>query len=101
MTGMPRSACPEGLNPGIPLKKLRNARNLCYANSSAQAFYWSCKLASDADRCAGALKAGVLSLASTGSVYLPAMLTWRRAFQNWMHLSLSMMSVSCLAICCT
>ncbi|CAE7225383.1 unnamed protein product [Symbiodinium microadriaticum] len=33
-----------------------------------KAFYWSCKLASDADRCAGALKAGVLSLASTGVI---------------------------------
>jgi len=88
VAGMPRSACRTGgQNPSLPNRLLRNPHNICYANSSAQAFYWSSMLAVDAGSCAGSLRAGLSSLAASGSMYLPDSLTWRRVFVEWQGLA--------------
>ena len=86
-TGVPRSArlsCLEAQQ--LPVAKLRNPDNLCYANSVLQAFYWGGVMTRHPAESYGLIQAGVRILAQPGTPYLPQCLHLQSLFRGWRNL---------------
>ena len=86
-TGVPRSArlsCLEAQH--LPVAKLRNPDNLCYANSVLQAFSWGGVMTRHPAESYGLIQAGLRILAQPGTPYLPQCLHLQSLFRGWRHL---------------
>ena len=79
--------------------RLKNAHNVCYLNSCAQALHWIGRLADSPDACYGAAKAALRILSKAGTANLPACLPWTPCCEAGSNSRDSMMLLSFWATC--
>ena len=75
----------RGREPILPMARLRNASNFCYANTFLQVLYWTGELSNDLPQCSGQCQALLRSLSKSKSLDAVTALTWRPFFREWAH----------------
>ncbi|CAE7245053.1 unnamed protein product [Symbiodinium sp. CCMP2592] len=73
-------------DPRLPMARLHNPDNICYANASLQVLYWSGIMMADSLACSGLAQAGMSVIANAGAPYLPACLSFQVLFRGWRNL---------------
>ena len=86
-TGVPRSArLPDSEAHRLPVARLVNPDNVCYAKSALQAFYWGGVMTRHPTESSGLMQAGMRILAQQGAPYLPQCLHLQPLFRGWRNL---------------
>ena len=76
------SSCRLGIPHGL---RLVNRSNLCYLNATCNLLYWMRQVLGT-DQAYGPLRRAMLSLSTSGRVYVPSHIPWTALLQHWPHL---------------